>query len=81
MKSVLISIQPKWCEKICHEIGKAENGKPIYEKAIEVRKGRPSEVPFRGLIYATKPKKWYKCGPSLISDESLWLADGKVEMG
>lgn len=38
MKSVLISTRPKWCEKICHEIGKEEAGKPIYEKRIEVRK-------------------------------------------
>ena len=80
MKSVLISNLPKWCGKICHEIGKDENGKPIYEKSIEVRKGRPSEVPFRCLIYATKPKKWYKSGPLLISDESLWLVNGKVKM-
>lgn len=80
MKSVLISNLPKWCGKICHEIGKDENGKPIYEKVIEVRKGRPSEVPFRCLIYATKPKKWHKSGPLLISDESLWLANGKVKM-
>ena len=34
MKSVLISNRPKWCGKICHEIGKDENGKPIYEKTI-----------------------------------------------
>lgn len=53
MKSVLISIQPKWVEKICHEIGK-ENGKPIYEKVIEVRKTRPKlETPFKCYIYAT----------------------------
>ena len=24
MKSVLLSTRPKWCEKICHEIGKDE---------------------------------------------------------
>ena len=53
MKSVLISIQPKWVEKICHEIGK-ENGKPIYEKVVEVRKTRPKiETPFKCYIYAT----------------------------
>lgn len=80
MKSVLISIRPKWVEKICHKIGKDTNGKQIYEKLIEVRKGSPSEVPFRGLIYATKQKKWYKCGSVYVSDESLWLANGKVEM-
>lgn len=53
MKSVLLSIRPKWCEKICHEIGKDENGKPIYEKRIEVRKTAPKEVPFKVLIYCS----------------------------
>lgn len=55
--SVLISIKPKWCEKICHEIGKDETGKPIYEKRIEVRKSAPKEVPFKAYIYCTKEKK------------------------
>ena len=54
MKSVMLSIQPKWCEKICHEIGKEEAGKPIYEKRIEVRKTAPKEVPFKAYIYETK---------------------------
>lgn len=59
MKSVLISIHPEWCEKICHEIGKYETGKPIYEKRIEVRKSAPKEVPFKAYIYCTKTKsKW-----------------------
>ena len=53
MKSVLLSTRPKWCEKICHEIGKDENGKPIYEKRIEVRKTAPKEVPFKAYIYCT----------------------------
>lgn len=42
MKAVLISIQPKWCEKIA-------NG----EKTIEVRKTAPKEVPFKCYIYCT----------------------------
>lgn len=42
MKSVLISIQPKWVEKIV-------NG----EKTIEVRKTAPQEVPFKCYIYCT----------------------------
>ena len=46
MKSVLISIRPKWVEKIA-------NG----EKTIEVRKTAPKEVPFKCYIYCTKPKK------------------------
>ena len=70
MKSVLISIQPKWCEKIMSG-----------EKTIEVRKTAPKEVPFKGYIYATRPKKYYKCGAVITSDELLWLANGKVEMG
>lgn len=81
MKYILLSTRPKWCEKICHEIGKDENGKPIYEKRIEVRKTAPKEVPFKVLIYATRPKKFYKCGAVSTSDELLWLANGKVEMG
>lgn len=44
MKSVLISIRPKWCEKIASG-----------EKTIEVRKTRPKlEPPFRCYIYCTK---------------------------
>lgn len=70
MKSVLISIKPQWCEKIA-------SGK----KTIEVRKSAPKETPFKCYIYATKPKKFYKCGPISTSDELLWLANGKVEMG
>lgn len=57
MKSVLISNRPKWCGKICHEIGKDENGKPIYEKRIEVRKTAPKEVPFKAYIYEIKESK------------------------
>lgn len=43
MKSVLISIRPKWTEKIA-------NG----EKTIEVRKTAPQEVPFKCYIYETQ---------------------------
>lgn len=58
MKSVLISTRPKWCEKICHEIGKDEMDKPIYEKRIEVRKSAPKEVPFKAYVYVTKDKPY-----------------------
>ena len=45
MKAVLISIRPKWCEKIV-------NGK----KTIEVRKTRPKlQTPFKCYIYCTLP--------------------------
>ena len=49
MKSVLISIQPKWCEKIVKG-----------EKTIEVRKTAPKEVPFKAYIYCTKGKDGYE---------------------
>ena len=42
MKAVMISIQPKWVEKIV-------NG----EKTIEVRKTAPQEVPFKAYVYCT----------------------------
>lgn len=46
MKSVLISIQPKWVEKIASG-----------EKTIEVRKTRPKlGTPFKCYIYCTKDK-------------------------
>lgn len=46
MKSVLISIQPKWVEKIA-----------IGQKTIEVRKSKPKlETPFKCYIYQTKSK-------------------------
>ena len=47
MKSVLISIQPRWCELII-------SGK----KTVEVRKTRPKlETPFKVYIYCTKNKE------------------------
>ena len=43
MKAVLISIRPKWCEKIARG-----------EKTIEVRKTRPKlDTPFKCYIYCT----------------------------
>lgn len=45
-KAVMISIRPKWCEKIV-------NG----DKTIEVRKTRPKmNTPFKCYIYCTLPK-------------------------
>lgn len=43
MKSVLISIRPKWTEKIAKG-----------EKTIEVRKTAPKEVPFKCYIYESR---------------------------
>ena len=45
-KAVMLSVRPKWCDKIA-------NG----EKTIEVRKTRPKlETPFKCYIYCTLPK-------------------------
>ena len=52
MKSVLISIQPKWCELIA-------SGK----KTVEVRKTKPKlETPFKCYIYETKDSKYKDIG-------------------
>lgn len=62
-EAVLISIRPKWCEKIV-------NGK----KTIEVRKTRPKlETPFKVYIYCTRDaKKQFWTGPrySYVDDHS-----------
>ena len=48
MKSVMLSIQPKWCEKIA-----------IGEKTIEVRKTRPKlKTPFKCYIYETNDARF-----------------------
>ena len=45
-KAVLISIRPKWCQKIVNE-----------EKTIEIRKTRPRlDTPFKCYIYCTLPR-------------------------
>lgn len=71
MKSVLISIQPKWCELIASG-----------EKLVDIRKTKPKiETPFKCYIYCTKPRHYYKISKHLlISDESLFLVNGKVRM-
>lgn len=56
MKSIMISIQPKWCAKI-------ESG----VKTIEVRKTRPKiETPFKCYIYESKGKTKYWSQPMPI---------------
>ena len=46
MKSILLSIKPKYVELIASG-----------QKTIEVRKSAPQEVPFKAYIYCTKEKK------------------------
>lgn len=56
MKSVLISIQPQWCELIA-------SGK----KTLEVRKTRPKlEMPFKVYIYCTKGSLSYPVPSRMI---------------
>lgn len=52
MKSVLLSIRPKWCEKIARG-----------EKTIEIRKSRPNlETPFKVYIYCTNTRPYLVWG-------------------
>lgn len=68
MKAVMISIQPKWVEKIASG-----------QKTIEVRKTAP-EVPFKAYIYCTKAKPYlYKeANPpfELFLDSDLYEGEG-----
>ena len=71
MKSVLISIKPKWCELIASG-----------EKTVEVRKTKPNVVtPFKCYIYQTKSKWMFnilrKIGLSDMANKLL-LGKGKV---
>ncbi len=71
MKSVLISIRPKWVEKIASG-----------EKTIEVRKTAPKEEPFKAYIYCTKANKKYQtiCGCMVINTDELYrLPNGKIK--
>lgn len=66
MKSVLISIQPKWCELIA-------SGK----KTVEVRKTRPKlDVPFKCYIYCTQDKNFNFCTDN--GEQYTHIGNGKV---
>lgn len=65
MKSVLISIQPKWCELIA-------NG----EKTLEVRKTRPKlETPFKVYIYCTNRRPYLVWGDVFRGDWETEFTD------
>lgn len=65
MKSVLISINPKWCELIA-------SGK----KTVEVKKTKPQlKTPFKVYIYETKGEKQYYSQPMPIP---YYKGKGKV---
>lgn len=71
MKSVLISIQPKWCAFIAQGL-----------KTIEIRKTAPKLVtPFKCYIYATSPKHKYSISKGLYTyDDSLFLVNRMVQI-
>lgn len=63
-KAVMISIRPKWCEKICRG-----------EKTVEVRKTRPKmETPFKCYIYCTQASVRYQtiCGCRVLNSDELY---------
>lgn len=63
-KAVMLSIRPKWCEKIA-------NG----EKTIEVRKTRPKlQTPFKCYIYCTQASVRYQtiCGCHVLNSDELY---------
>lgn len=65
-KAVMISIRPKWCEKIARG-----------EKTVEVRKTRPKlETPFKCYIYRTKGTV-----PHIINDKWVQMEVGGTVIG
>ena len=66
MRSVLISVRPKWCYKIAE-------GK----KTIEARKTKPKlETPYKCYIYCTKDEPLYQSGDKFWCGEEL--GNGKI---
>lgn len=72
MKSVLMSIKPKYCELIA--AGK---------KTIEVRKTKPKiETPFKCYIYCTLPKERFSIGQgNFACSDNLYLCNNKIKCG
>ena len=66
MKSVLISIKPKWCELIANR-----------KKTIEVRKTRPKlETPFKVYIYETQGRT----ETPFVDEEGHYIFKGKGQV-
>ena len=71
MKAILISIQPKWCEKIA-----------AHQKSLELRKSKPNiSIPFKCYIYQTRYKWAFnmlrRLGMKELAD-TLTIGFGKV---
>ena len=62
MRSVLLSINPKWCLQMAKR-----------KKTVEVRKTRPkADTPFKVYIYCTKGKR------SELLKYNSWFANGRI---
>lgn len=72
MKSVLLSIKPKYCELIA--AGK---------KTVEVRKTKPKlKTPFKCYIYCTLPKERFSIGNGVYAcSDNLYLCNNKIKFG
>lgn len=73
MKSILISIKPKYCELIANN-----------KKVVEVRKTKPKiPTPFKCFIYCTKPKEIFSIGGGLYDykDQLYRLPTGEIKFG
>lgn len=72
MKSILISIKPKYCELIATGY-----------KTIEVRKTMPNlQPPFKCYIYCTLPKERFSIGQgNYACSDNLYLCNNKVKFG
>ena len=77
MKAILISIQPKWCGKICCAIGHDEKFNIKRLKTVEVRKTKPKlETPFKVYIYCTQDKNFTFCTDD--GEQYTHIGNGKV---
>ena len=73
--AILLSTKPEWVAKICHEVGRTKDNIPIYEKRIEVRKGKPDKLPCKVYLYCTKIT-----GLSIVDYAELHrLINGKID--
>lgn len=72
MKAILMSVQPKWLEKIL-------NG----EKTIEIRKTMPKcELPIDVYLYCTRPKERWSVGCMVFYNDELYkLPSGEIKYG
>ena len=79
MRSILLSVQPEWVDRICTVIGE-RNGLPVYEKEDEVRKTRPNvSVPFKVYIYESRRRK--KVIGHFICNRMTYIAASVDDLG